>query len=95
MKAFPVSPYTEEANARIKAANEFLVNHEYFIVEFYLRTEKYKEAESRLKYLIAMYPEAKIIPGPRLSAKLEEGKPPHSGFAEWFSELSFRAGKTS
>ena len=89
LRAFPSSPYTDEAKARTKAANEFLVNHEYFIVEFYLRTEKYKEAESRLKYIIAMYPEAKIIPRAKdLLEKLEAGKPPHSGFAEWFSELS-------
>ncbi|MDR3631223.1 MAG: outer membrane protein assembly factor BamD [Desulfocapsaceae bacterium] len=94
LKAYPVSPYTEEATARIKAAKEFLVNHEYFIVEFYLRTEKYKEAETRLRYIIAMYPDAKIIPRAKdLLAKLEEGKPPHSGFAEWFSELSLPSWK--
>ena len=89
LRAFPVSPYTEEAKARIRAANEFLVNHEYFVVKFYLRTEKYKEAETRLKYLIAMYPDAMIIPRAKdLLAKIQAGNPPHSGVGEWFSDLS-------
>jgi outer membrane protein assembly factor BamD len=89
LRAFPDSPYTEEAKARIRAANEFLVNHEYFVVKFYLKTEKYKEAEARLKYLIAMYPDAIIIPRAKdLLARLQAGNPPHSGVAEWFSDLS-------
>jgi outer membrane protein assembly factor BamD len=89
LRAFPVSPYSEEAKARIKAAKEFLVNHEFFIVKFYLRTEKYSEAETRLKYLIAMYPDATITPKAKdLLEKIQTGHPPHSGFAEWFSELS-------
>jgi len=89
LRAFPVSPYTEEATARIKAAKEFLVNHEFFIVKFYLRTEKYSEAETRLKYLIAMYPDAMITPKAKdILEKIQAGHPPHSGFGEWFSELS-------
>jgi outer membrane protein assembly factor BamD len=89
LRAAPDSPYTEEAKARIRAANEFLVNHEYFVVKFYLRTEKYKEAEARLKYLIAKYPEAMIIPRAKdLLARLEAGNPPHSGVGEWFANLS-------
>ena len=89
LRAYPVSPYTEEATARIKAAKEFLVNHEFFIVKFYLRTEKYSEAEMRLKYIIAMYPDAAITPRAKdLLAEIQAGKPPHSGVGEWFSELS-------
>jgi outer membrane protein assembly factor BamD len=89
LRAFPDSPYTDEAKARVKAANEFLVNHEYFVVKFYLRTEKYKEAEARLKYIITMYPDALIIPRAKdLLAKLQAGTPPHSGAGEWFADLS-------
>jgi len=49
LRAFPNSPYTKEAYGRIRAANEFLVNHEYFVVEFYLRTEKYEECDHHSK----------------------------------------------
>jgi len=89
LRAYPVSPYTDEAKARIRAAKEFLVNHEYFVVNFYLRTGKYKQAETRLKYLIARYPNAMIIPrAKKLLARLEAGNPPHYGISEWFADLS-------
>ena len=49
IRAYPNSPYTDEAKARIKAAREFIANHEYFVVEYYLRTDKISEAETRLE----------------------------------------------
>lgn len=89
LRAYPVSPYTDEAKARIRAAKEFLVNHEYFVVNFYLRTQKFKQAETRLKYIIAMYPNAMIIPrAKKLLARIEAGNPPHFGIADWFADLS-------
>lgn len=95
LRAYPVSPYTDEAKARIRAAREFLANHEFFVVKFYLRVEKYKQAEVRLKYLIAMYPNTLIIPRAKdLLAKIEAGNPPHSGFSEWFSDLSLPSWKS-
>lgn len=88
LRAFPTSPYTGDAQARIKAAREFLVNHEYLVVRFYLRTEKYSEAENRLKYIIATYPDAKITVKARaLLAELEAGTPPTSGLSSWFPEF--------
>jgi outer membrane protein assembly factor BamD len=95
LRAFPDSPYTEEAKARIRAANEFLVNHEYFVVKFYLKAEKFSEAEARLKYIVAMYPDAMIVPRAKdLLARIQAGNPPKSGIAEWFSDLSLPSWRT-
>ena len=89
LRAFPKSPYTDEAEARIKAANEFLVNHEFYVVKFYLRREKYSEAETRLKYILAMYPEARIAPKAKeILDLIQAGTPPESGWSDWFSDLS-------
>ena len=86
-RAFPGSPYTTEARARIRAAEEFLVNHEYFVVEFYLRTEKYSEAQTRLQYLVNTYPNATITPRARkLLARIEAGDPPGFNLSSWFSD---------
>ncbi len=87
LRAFPNSPYTTEANARIRAAKEFLVNHEYFVVEFYLRTEKYSEAQARLGYLVSTYPDATIAPKAReLLAQLEAGKTPGFHLSSWVKD---------
>ncbi len=88
LRAFPDSPYTEEAQARIRAANEFLVHHEYFVVKFYLGTKKYSQAEARLKYLLNMYPNSSIAPMAQvLLTRLEDGKPPRIGLSSWFPEF--------
>ncbi len=87
LRAFPGSPYTTEAKARIRAANEFLVNHEYFVVEFYLRTEKYSEAETRLRYLLSTYPDATITPKAKeLLERLEAGDPPGFHLSSWVKD---------
>ncbi len=87
LRAFPASPYTREAKGRIRAANEFLVNHEYFVVEFYLRTEKYEEAQARLNYLINTFPDATITPkAQRLLKKLQAGDTPGFNLSSWFKD---------
>ena len=87
LRAFPNSPYSNEAKARSRAANEFLVNHEYFVVEFYLRTEKYEEAETRLQYLTSTYPNAAITPKAlQLLKRLEAGDPPGFNLSAWFKD---------
>lgn len=89
LRAFPDSPYTEEARARIRAANEFLVNHEFNVVEFYLRTEKYSQAETRLNYILAMYPDSPVAPrAQEILDLIEAGKPPKYGIGHWFKNLS-------
>lgn len=89
LKAYPNSPYTNEAKARIIAATEFLANHEYFVVEYYVRTAKYDQATVRLKYLLAMYPESDIATKAReLLSRIEAGNPPRSRLTAWFPKLS-------
>jgi len=89
LRAAPTSPYASEAKARIRAANEFLVNHEYFVAVFYVRTKKYEQAQHRLKYILAIYPEASIIPKAKaLLAKLDAGEPPRWGLSRWMPEMS-------
>jgi outer membrane protein assembly factor BamD len=89
LKAYPDSPYTGEANARIKAATEFLANHEYFVVEYYVRTAKYDQATVRLKYLLAMYPQSSIAEKAQdLLARIEAGNPPKSRLTAWFPKLN-------
>lgn len=89
LRAFPDSPYTNEAKSRIKAAQEFLVNHEYYVAVFYVRTKRYNEAAHRLKYLLAMYPDSSVSPlAGEMLARIEEGNPPRMGFSRWLPDLS-------
>lgn len=89
LRAYPNSPYTPEAKARILAAREFLANHEYFVVEFYVRTEKFSQAETRLKYILAMHPDATIAAKAKaLLARIEAGDPPRSNLASWFPKMT-------
>jgi outer membrane protein assembly factor BamD len=88
LKAYPDSPYTNEAEARIIAATEFLANHEYFVVEYYVRTAKYDQAAIRLKYILAMYPETAIAAkAQELLKRIEAGDPPRSRLTAWFPKL--------
>lgn len=89
LRAYPSSPYTEEARARIAAANEFLVNYEFNVVQFFLRTKEYSQAEARLNYILTMYPDSRIAPrAQELLELIQAGKPPAAGFARWFQGLS-------
>lgn len=89
LRLHPKSPYTREAKARLQAAKEFLVNHEYFVAVFYVRTKKYDQAEHRLKHLIAMYPKAKVLPkAEKLLAKLQADQPPEWGLEKWLPDLT-------
>lgn len=89
LKAYPDSPYTDEARSRIGKATEFLANHEYFVVEYYVRTAKYDQAITRLKYLLAMYPETAIADkAQEMLTRIEAGNPPKSRLTAWFPNLS-------
>ena len=88
LRAYPDSPYSLEAKSRIAAAREFLVNHEYFVAVFYVRTKRYEEAAHRLNYLIAVYPDSDITPlAEKLLARIEAGNPPRLGFSKWLPDL--------
>ncbi|MFV0438089.1 MAG: outer membrane protein assembly factor BamD [Desulfopila sp.] len=88
-RAYPDTPYSTEAQARIKDAKEFLAEHEFAVVQFFMRTEKYSQAEKRLRYLLAMYPEARVVPqAQNLLSEIEAGTPPDAGIKEWLPSLS-------
>ena len=88
LRAYPDSPYTEEAKLRIEDARAYLANHEYLVAKFYVRTEHYKEAKTRLQYLLAMYPNAAIAANAKtLLAQLDAGKPPQSGIFSWIPKF--------
>ena len=94
LRAYPDSPYTREARAKIQAARDFLVNHEYFVAVFYVRTEKYDQAQHRLQYILAMYPDSTIIPKAKaLLAKLEAGEPPKWGLKRWMPDMTMPSWK--
>lgn len=88
LKAYPNSPYTGEANSRITSASQFLANHEYFVAQYYVRSEKYSQAAVRLKYLLAMYPDTDISgKAKELLARIEAGDPPRSRLTKWFPKI--------
>ena len=89
LRAYPKSPYTAEARAKIEAAKNFLVNHDLLVVKFYLRTDKEKQAIVRLKYILAMHPDSQEAPRAKeLLVKLEAGKYEEKTFSDWFNGLS-------
>ena len=89
LRAYPNSPYTSEAKARSRAAREFLINHEFFVAVFYLRTKKYEESAHRLKYILEMYPDSTISGKARkLLERIEAGEPPMIGLSRWLPSLS-------
>lgn len=87
LRAFPNSTYQDEAMTRIKAARNFLANHEYYVANYYERTGAYAEAEARLEYLLKGYPESPVIPrAQRLLDALKSGNPPGRSLFGWMFE---------
>lgn len=88
LQVYPNSPYAGEARERIATASEFLADHEYAVVEYYLRTEKYDQAKIRLNYLLAMYPETGAAGrAEQTLARLEAGDLPRSPLTSWLPKL--------
>ena len=88
LHAYPQSPYAKEAKAKIKEAKEFLVNHEYLVAVFYVRTNHNEEAKHRLKYLLAIYPDSSLAPQAKaLLDQLQAGNPPSWGMSKWLPEF--------
>ena len=84
LRAFLNSPYQDETTTRIKAARNFLANHEYYVASFYERTGGYGEAEARLEYLLQQYPESTISPkAATLLDDLKNGNPPGRSMFGW------------
>lgn len=87
IRAFPNSPYREEVQARIRAARNFLANHEYYVASFYERTYAYEEAEARLEYLLRQYPDTIIAPkAEMLLYDLRNDNPPGRTFLGWLTK---------
>jgi outer membrane protein assembly factor BamD len=77
LRAYPDSPYTGDAQQRIQDARNFLADHEYYVISFYVRTKAYAEAEGRLEYLLRQYPDADIAPqAEKLLVALKAGNYP-------------------
>jgi len=89
LRSFPNSPYQDEARTRIKAARNFLAIHEYYVANFYVRTEAYEEAESRLEQLLKQYPESTIFPkAEMLLDDLRNDKAPGRSIFGWLPKKS-------
>jgi len=92
INAYPQSPYAKEAKTKIDDSKEFLVNHEYMVAAFYIRTERYQQAQHRLKYLLAMYPDSSLAPQAKIVLeRLEKGEPPEWGMSRWLPEFMTKA----
>jgi outer membrane protein assembly factor BamD len=88
LRVYPDSPYTVEARARIKAARDFLANHEMYVAAFYIKTKKYKQSAARLQYLLDTYPDASVAPEANtLLGLLQAGTPPKSSWRDWIPEI--------
>ncbi|MEW6499885.1 MAG: outer membrane protein assembly factor BamD [Thermodesulfobacteriota bacterium] len=95
LQAFPQSPYAPEARARLLAARDFLANHEMYVAAFYLKTGELAQAEGRLNYLLANYPDSTIAPkGLALLNAIKAGKPPTRTWRDWIPDISLPSWKT-
>lgn len=89
LRQFPDSPYAPEAEARAKAAQDFLAHHEFFVAEYYLRRDKLSESQGRLKYLLTLYPDSSLAPqAKQLLAQIEAGKPPKRDFTSYLPKVA-------
>ena len=88
LKAYPDSPYTEEARARRLAARNFLAKHEMYVAMFYVRTDELRQAEGRLVYLLDNYPETESAKkAADLLARIKAGNPPRRTWRDWIPDL--------
>ncbi|MGI6656594.1 MAG: outer membrane protein assembly factor BamD [Desulfobulbus sp.] len=92
LNAYPDSPYAKDAKTKLEESKEFLVNHEYMVAVFYVRTERYDEAKHRLRHLLAVYPDSTLAPQAKaLLNALEAGNPPSWGLGKWLPEFMIKA----
>ena len=84
LRAFPNSPYEDETKTRIRAARNFLANHEFYVAGYYERIGSYEEAKARLEQLLKQYPEATIsAQAEMLLYDLRNDKPPGRSMFGW------------
>jgi outer membrane protein assembly factor BamD len=88
IRTYPTCPYIDEARARIIAAENFLANHELYVANFFIKTDKLKQAAIRLEYLLDNYPNTgAIADAEKLLAILKQGKKPPGSWTDWIPEL--------
>lgn len=86
--AYPQCPYVEEARARIEAARDFLAKHEMYVVDYYINTKLYKQAQARLEYLLDHYGDTSVAPkAEELLGLLKAGTPPKSRWRDWIPQI--------
>lgn len=89
LTAYPDSPYTVEANARVLAARNFLANHELYVASFYIRTGELAMAEARFRYLLANYPETTAASeAQEIIAAIDAGNPPKRTWRDWVPDIA-------
>ncbi|NOX25004.1 MAG: outer membrane protein assembly factor BamD, partial [Deltaproteobacteria bacterium] len=89
IKEYPQSPYIVEAKSRRLAALNFLANHEFYVANFYVRTDELTEAVGRYKYLIKKYPESSVAgKAKEIIAAIKSGNPPRRTWRDWLPDLS-------
>jgi outer membrane protein assembly factor BamD len=94
-RSFPQSPYYQEAKARIMAARDFLAQHEFYVATFYYRTDEYKQAQGRLEYLVANYPDSSVTPqAGKMLADLKSGKTRDKSWKRFIPKLGLPDWKT-
>lgn len=88
IRSYPQSSYIDEARSRIKAARNFLANHEMYVARFYIKTDKLKQAETRLEYILDNYPDSSVAgDAEKTLALLKNGEKPSSSWKDWVPEL--------
>jgi outer membrane protein assembly factor BamD len=88
IRSYPQSSYIEEARSRIAAARNFLANHEMYVARFYIKTDKLKQAQIRLEYLVDNYPDSSVTAEAESTlAILKSGKKPRGSWKDWIPEL--------
>jgi outer membrane protein assembly factor BamD len=77
------------------AARDFLAQHEFYVANFYLRTDEYGQAQGRLEYLLATYPDSSVTPkAGELLAELKSGKPLEKSWTRFLPTVSLPSWKS-
>ncbi len=88
IRSYPQSSYREEARSRIKAARNFLANHEMYVARFYIKTNKLQQATSRLEYLLDHYPDSTVVTeAEETLALLKTGTKPAGSWTDWLPDF--------
>lgn len=88
-RSFPQSPYFEEVEARIRAARDFLAQHEMYVATFYLRTDELQQAQGRLEHLLANFPETSVAPQAKeLLAQVQTGTVPEKTWKRFVPKVT-------